>query len=77
MSFPFRTELVAEKIQFLGLGKQYGKNDSEVSQFLKKIFRLSLLPPEVSDNFALDFISNIPNDKRVEQFSACLLEKLR
>ena len=29
------------KLQSLGLSKQYGKKDSEVSQFLKKIFRLS------------------------------------
>jgi hypothetical protein len=33
------------KIQSLGLSKQYGKKDSEVSQFLKKLFGLSLLPP--------------------------------
>jgi hypothetical protein len=32
------------KIQSLGLSKQYGKRDSEVSQFLKKIFGLSLWP---------------------------------
>jgi hypothetical protein len=63
MSFPFRTELVAENT-IGGFGKRYGKKDSEVSQFLKKIFRLSLLPPaEVSDCFALDFVSNLPNDK--------------
>jgi len=38
------------KIQSLGLSKQYGKKDPEVSRFLKKIFELSLLPPaEVSD----------------------------
>jgi len=30
------------KIQSLGFSKQYGKKDSEVSQFLKKIFGLSL-----------------------------------
>jgi len=43
------------KIQSLGLSKQRGKKDSEVSHFLKKIFGLSLLPPaEVSDCFALD-----------------------
>jgi len=42
---------------------------------LKKIFRLPLLPPaEVSDCFALDFISKLPNDKRVEQFFNYLLE---
>jgi len=45
------------------------KKDSEVSQFLKKIFRLSLGPPaEVSDRNALDFTANHPNDKRVEEF---------
>jgi len=63
------------KIQSLGLSKQYGKKDSEVSQFLKKIFGLSLLPPaEVCDCFALECLSNLPNDKRVEQFCDYLLE---
>jgi hypothetical protein len=63
------------KTQSLGLSKQYGRNNSGVSQFLKKIFGLSLLPrAEVSDSFALDFISNLPNDKRVEQFCDYLLE---
>ena len=42
---------------------------------MKKIFRLSIFPPaKVSDCFALDFISNLPNDKREEQFCDCLLE---
>jgi len=63
------------KIQSLGLIKQCGKKDSEVSQFLKKIFGLSLLPPaEVSDCFTLESLSNLPNDKRVEQFCDYLLE---
>jgi hypothetical protein len=58
-----------------GKYKQYGKNDSEVSQFLREILRLSILPPaEVRESFALDFISNLPNDKRVEQFCDYLLE---
>jgi hypothetical protein len=57
------------KIQSLGINKQYGKNDSVVRQFLKKIFGLSILPPrEMCDCFALEFLSNLPNDKRVEQF---------
>jgi hypothetical protein len=59
----------------LGFSKQYGTKDAEVSQFLKKIFGLSLLPPaDVSDCFALDFVPNHPNDKRVEQFCDYLLE---
>ena len=63
------------KIQSLGLSKQYGKKDSDVSQFLKKIFGLSLLPQaEVCDGFALEFLSNLSNDKRVEQFCSYLLE---
>ena len=63
------------KMQSLGLSKQYGKKDSEVSQFLKKIFWLLLLPPEeVCDCFTLEFLSNLPNDKRVEQFCDYLLE---
>jgi hypothetical protein len=51
------------------------KKDSEASQFLKKIFRLWLLPPaEVSDCIALDFIANHPNEKRAEEFCDYLLE---
>ena len=62
------------KMRSLGLSKQHGKKDSEVSQFLKKIFGLSLLPPaEVSDCFALDFTSSLPDDKRVEQLCDLLL----
>jgi len=58
-----------QKIQSFGLSKQYGKKNSEVSQFLKKIFGLPPLPPaEVSDCFALDFMYSLLNDKRVEQF---------
>jgi len=54
------------KIQSFGLSKQYGKKDPKVSQFLKKIFGLSLLPSgEVRDCFALEILSNFPNDKRV------------
>jgi len=63
------------KIQSLGLSTQYGKKDSEVSQFLKKIFGLLLLPSaEVCDCFSLEFLSSLPNDKRVEQFCSHLLE---
>jgi hypothetical protein len=47
----------------------------EVSQFLKKTFGLSILPPaEVCDCFALEFLSNLSNDKRVEQFCDYLQE---
>ena len=67
MLFAFRTHWW-RKIQYLGLNKQCGKKDSEVSQFLKDIFGLSLLPPvKVSDCFAFEFISNLTNDRRVEQ----------
>ena len=65
-----------QKIQYLGLSKQYGNKNSGVSQFLKKIFGLSLSPPvEVCDRFAFEFLSNLPNDKRVEQFCNYMLEK--
>jgi hypothetical protein len=64
-----------QKIQSLGLSIQYEKKDSEISQFLKKLFGLSFSPPaEISDSLALEFISNLPNDKRVEQFCNYLLE---
>jgi len=53
-------------MQSLELSKQYGKKYSDVSQFLKKIFGMSLLPPaEVYDCFALEFLSNLSNEKRV------------
>jgi hypothetical protein len=59
----------------LGPSKQYGKKEPYASQFLKKIFGLSLWPPaEASDCFALEFVSNPPNNKRVEQFCDYLLE---
>ena len=63
------------KMQSLGLSKQYGKKYSEVSQFLKKIFGLSLLPPvEIGDRSTLEFLSHLPNDEQVEQFCDYLLE---
>ena len=75
-AFPFHLgQSWWQKIQSLGLSKQYGKKNCEVSQFLKEIFGLSLLPlAEVSECFALEFLSNLPNDKRVEQFCDYLLE---
>jgi len=40
------------------------RKDIEVSQFLKKIVRLWLLPPaEVSDCFGLEFLSNLPEQQ--------------
>ena len=63
------------KIKSLGLSKQYGKKYYELSQFLKKIFGLSVLPPaEVCDCLALEFLSNLTNSKRVEQLCSYLLE---
>ena len=63
------------KIQSVGLSKQNGEKDYEVNQFLKKISGLSLWPPvKVCDCFALEILSNLPNDKRVEQFCDYLLE---
>ena len=74
MSFPFTTELVAEHTIF-GTQQALWKIESELSQFLKKIFRLSPLPPaEFSDCIALDFVSYHPNDTRMEVFCNYLLE---
>jgi len=51
------------------------KKNSEVSQFLKKISpTVVLTPAEVSDCFALEFLSNLPNDRRIIQFCDYLLE---
>jgi len=63
------------KIQSLGLNKQHGEKDCEVSQFLTTIFGLSLLPPaEICDCFELEFLYNLPYDKRMELFCVYLLE---
>ena len=62
------------KMLSLELSKRYGK-DCEVSQLLKNIFGLSLLPPaQVCDCFALEFSSSLPNEKRVKQICYYLLE---
>ena len=75
MSFPFRTELVAENTIFLDSASSMERKTLELSQFLKKIFGLSVLPPaEVCDCLALQFLSNLSIDKRVEQFCSYLLE---
>jgi len=74
MSFPFRTELVAENVS-LGLSKQYGKKRLCGKSVLEENIRtVAFTTGEVCDCFALDFISNLPNDKRVEQFCVYLLE---
>ena len=54
----------------LGLSKQYGEKDSELSQFLKKIFGLSpLLPATVCDCFALEFLYILPNESEWNCFA--------
>jgi hypothetical protein len=64
-----------QKMQSLGLSKQYGKKDSELRQFLKKIFGLTVLPlAEVCDCFALELLSSLSNYKRLEQFCDYLLQ---
>ena len=40
----------------------------------ENIQTVALPPAEVCECFAFDFISNLLNDKRVEQFCDCLLE---
>jgi len=62
-------------MQSLGHSMHYGKKDSEVSQFLKKIFGLSLFPPaEVCYCFVLEFLTNFLKDKLVKEFCNYLLE---
>ena len=47
----------------------------DLSQFLKKIFGLFVLPPaEVCDCLALEFLTNLSNEEVVEQFCSYLLE---
>jgi len=62
MSFPFRSELVEENTTF-GTQKAVWK---------ARLSGKSVL--EACDCFALEILSNLPNDKRVEQFCDYLLE---
>jgi hypothetical protein len=54
MSFPFRTELVAENAIF----------GAQQAVWKERLWGKSVL--EVSDCFALEFLSDLQNDKRVE-----------
>jgi len=59
------------KIQSLGLNKQYGKKDSEVSQFLKKIFGPFLLPlAEVCDFLCWNFYPMFRKTNEWNSFAA-------
>ena len=62
MSFPFRTELVAENAIFGTLQ----------ATWKERLWGKSVLA--VCDCFVLEFLSNLPNDKRAEQFCDYLLE---
>lgn len=74
MSFPFRTELVAENTIFWTQQAAW-KERLWGKSVLEETIRTDLLPSgEVSDFFALDFISSLSKDKRVEQFCDYLLE---
>jgi len=65
MLFPFRTELVAENTIF-GTQQALWKKDSEVSQFLKKIFTVALTSSGSQPLHCVGLIAYHPNDKRVE-----------
>ena len=64
-SFPFTSLPVRHRVP--------PGSERDISHFLKKIFGLSLLPP-AEVYFTLEFLSNLPNDKRMEQFCDYLLE---
>ncbi|CAI6359480.1 unnamed protein product [Macrosiphum euphorbiae] len=62
------------KIQNLGLTSEYKNDLSEIGQWLRWIFGLSLLEPEnVLNLFANDFMSIKSTDERVTQFSDYLI----
>ena len=65
---------MAENVS-LGLSKQYGKKRLCGKSVLEENIRtVAFTTGEVCDCFALDFIPNLPKDKRVEQFCVYLLE---
>jgi len=65
------------KIQNLGLTSEYKNDLSEIGQWLRRIFGLSLLEPEnVGNIFANDFMSIKSTDERVTQFSDYLINNM-
>lgn len=62
------------KIQSLGLAKEYSST-SEIGQYLKHVFGLPFLKPEmVSDCFVEDFAAIQPKHKQIEEFADYLVE---
>jgi hypothetical protein len=62
------------KMQSLGLSNQYGKKDSGMSILEENIRTVAFTTGGSLRLFALEFLSNLPNDKRVEQSYDYLLE---
>ena len=54
------------KIQSLGMSKRYGKKEFDVSVFEENNQTVVFTTREIQRLFAFEFISNLPNDRRVE-----------
>nr|CAI5865114.1 unnamed protein product [Callosobruchus analis] len=63
------------KIQQLGLASEYKNQQSPIGNWLNHLFGLTFLPPtEVGECFAQDFMSDKPQDSKVDQFTDYLVD---
>nr|CAI5865708.1 unnamed protein product [Callosobruchus analis] len=69
------SNLCANKIQQLGLASEYKNQQSPIGNWLNHLFGLTFLPPaEVGEYFAQDFMSDKPQDSKVDQFNDYLVD---
>nr|CAI5849249.1 unnamed protein product [Callosobruchus analis] len=63
------------KVQQLGLASEYKNQQSPIGNWLNHLFGLTFLPPaEVGECFAQDFMSDKPQDSKVDQFTDYLVD---
>nr|CAI5841229.1 unnamed protein product [Callosobruchus analis] len=63
------------KIQQLGLASEYKNQQSPLGNWLNHLFGLTFLPPaEVGECFTQDFMSDKPQDSKVDQFTDYLVD---
>nr|CAI5829565.1 unnamed protein product [Callosobruchus analis] len=63
------------KIQQLGLASEYKNQQAPIGNWLNHLFGLTFLPSaEVGESFAQDFMSDKPQDSKVDQFTDYLVD---
>lgn len=63
------------KIQTLGLSKEFKNNDSEIGRYLKMIFGLSFLSPEeINYCYTDDLMAIKPINEKIDEFFDYILQ---